>query len=293
MREEKIKNKKTIAKKALKIIGNIFLYLIIAMALFVLIISIMSKKDRDGTATIFGHQLRFVQSDSMEKCDLTDVSDFEIKSIRVKSCIFVDVVPESEEKKAEWYKDLEVGDVLTFKYVYSKQETITHRIVNIEEKQSGGYIITLEGDNKNAETDLLQQTIDTSLEDSPNYIIGKVTGQSYVLGVLVYAFKTPVGIVCFIIIPCLIIIAFEVIRLIRVFGKDKKEKLQAEKKKQDDEIEALKRQLAELQNQNHQTDSVESSELLPEEAELDGTLDSTIETSIEETESEKENQETI
>ncbi|MBR2375575.1 MAG: hypothetical protein IKA88_04735 [Clostridia bacterium] len=293
MSEEKIKNKKTIAKKALKIIGNIFLYLIIAMALFVLIISIMSKKDRDGTATIFGHQLRFVQSDSMEKCDLTDVSDFEIKSIRVKSCIFVDVVPESEEKKAEWYKDLEVGDVLTFKYVYSKQETITHRIVNIEEKQSGGYIITLEGDNKNAETDLLQQTIDTSLEDSPNYIIGKVTGQSYVLGVLVYAFKTPVGIVCFIIIPCLIIIAFEVIRLIRVFGKDKKEKLQAEKKKQDDEIEALKRQLAELQNQNHQTDSVESSELLPEEAELDRKPDSTIETSIEETESEKENQETI
>lgn len=291
MREEKIKNKKTIAKKALKIIGNIFLYLIIAMALFVLIISIMSKKDRDGTATIFGHQLRFVQSDSMEKCDLTDVSDFEIKSIRVKSCIFVDVVPESEEKKAEWYKDLEVGDVLTFKYVYSKQETITHRIVNIEEKQSGGYIITLEGDNKNAETDLLQQTIDTSLEDSPNYIIGKVTGQSYVLGVLVYAFKTPVGIVCFIIIPCLIIIAFEVIRLIRVFGKDKKEKLQAEKKKQDDEIEALKRQLAELQNQNHQTDSVETPEALPTDIKQDMVVSETKDATVIETDTQKENTE--
>lgn len=257
MSKEKIKDKKAIVKKVLKITGNVLVYLLMALALFVLVISITSKKDSDGTATVFGHQLRFVQSDSMEQCDLTDVSEFEIKSIRVKSCIFVEVVPESEEEKAEWYKNLKVGDVLTFKYVYSRQETITHRIVDIEEKQSGGYIITLEGDNKNAETDLLKQTIDTSLEDSPNYIIGKVTGQSYLLGVLVYAFRTPVGIVCLIIVPCLIIIAYEVIRLVRVFGKDKKEKQEAEKKKQDDEIEELKRQLAELQNKKNNSDSVE------------------------------------
>ena len=111
----------------------------------------------------------------------------------------------------------------------------------------------------------MQQTIDTSLTDSPNYIIGKVTGQSYVLGLLVYAFKTPVGIVCLIIIPCLIIIAFEVIRLVKVFGKDKKEKQQAEKKKQEDEIEELKRQLAELQNKKNDTAPVEVVETPPVE----------------------------
>lgn len=265
MSKENIKDKKAIVKKVLKITGNVLVYLLMAIAMFVLVISITSKKDSDGTATVFGYQLRFVQSDSMEECELTDVSNFEIKSIRVKSCVFVDVAPESEEEKAEWYKSLKVGDVLTFKYVYSRQETITHRIVNIEEKTTGGYIITLEGDNKNAETDLMQQTIDTSLTDSPNYIIGKVTGQSYVLGLLVYAFKTPVGIVCLIIIPCLIIIAFEVIRLVKVFGKDKKEKLQAEKKKQDDEIEELKRQLAELQNKKNDTVPVEVSETPPVE----------------------------
>lgn len=258
MSEKKIKDKKTIVKKVLKITGNVFLYLIIAIAMFVLIISITSKKDRDGTATIFGYQLRFVQSDSMEQCDLTDVSNFEIKSISVKSCIFIETVPESEAEKEAWYKDLKVGDVLTFKYVYSKQETITHRIVEIEEKQTGGYFITLEGDNKNSETKLLQQTIDTSLEDSPNYIIGKVTGQSYLLGVFVYALNTPVGIVCLIIIPCLIIVAFEVIRLVRVFGKGKKEKMKAEKKKQDDEIEELKRQLAELKNKTEGTTSADA-----------------------------------
>lgn len=287
MSKENIKDKKAIVKKVLKITGNVLVYLLMAIAMFVLIISITAKKDSDGTATVFGHQLRFVQSDSMEECELTDVSDFEIKSIRVKSCIFIDVAPESEEEKAEWYKNLKIGDVLTFKYVYSKQETITHRIVNIEEKETGGYIITLEGDNKNAETNLLQQTIDTSLEDSSNYIIGKVTGQSYFLGLLVYAFKTPVGIVCLIIIPCLIIIAFEIIRLVKVFGKDKKEKREAEKKKQDDEIEELKRQLAELQNVKNETAPVEVSEIKPTEIEKDISHSDTTDTTVIEMSSEE------
>lgn len=234
-------------KNALKIAGDVVLYIIIALALFVLIVSITAKKDSDGTATVFGKQLRFVQSDSMGKCELTDVSGYEIKSIPVKSCVFIEVVPENEAKKAEWYKSLKVGDVLTFKYVYTKQETITHRIVDIEQNGEGGYLITLEGDNKNSDSNLLKQTIDTSLTDSPNYVIGKVTGQSYLLGLLVYAFKTPVGIVCLIIIPCVIIIIFEVLRLVRVFGGEKKEKLKAERQNQANEIEELKRQLAALQ----------------------------------------------
>lgn len=233
--------------KVLRIVGDVFLFLLIAIAMFVLLISITSKKDADGTATVFGYQLRFVQSDSMAKCDLTDVSGYKIKSIPVKSCVFVEVAPDSDEEKEEWYQSLQVGDVLTFKYVYTKQETITHRIIQITPKATGGYLITLEGDNKTSETNLLTQTIDTSLTDSPNYIIGKVTGQSYVLGVVVYAFKSPVGIVCFIIVPCIIVIAFEVMRLVRVFGKEKKEKLKAHQERQASEIEELKRQLALLQ----------------------------------------------
>lgn len=263
--------KNEMLKKALKIAGDVLLYVLIAIALFVLVVSITSKKDSDGTATVFGRQLRFVQSDSMAECDLTDVSGYKIKSIPVKSCVFIEVVPEGEEEQAEWYADLEVGDVLTFKYVYTKQETITHRIIDIEKNGTGGYIITLEGDNKNSDSNLLTQTINTSLTDSPNYVIGKVTGQSYLLGVLVYAFKTPVGIVCLIIIPCLIIIAFEVMRLVRVFGSDKKEKMKAEQEKQANEIEELKRQLAALQqNRESIQDQAEESvkEIPPEEEQV-------------------------
>lgn len=247
----------TTVKKILRIVGDVLLYLIVAIAIFVLIISVTSKKDADGTATVFGRQLRFVQSDSMAKSDLTDVSGYEIKSIPVKSCVFIEVVPEDEAKKAEWYKNLKVGDVLTFKYLYTRQETITHRIIAIEQNGEGGYFITLEGDNKNSETNLLSQTINTSLEDSPNYVIGKVTGQSYALGLLVYAYKTPVGIVCLIILPCLIIIAFEVFRLVRLFGKEKQEKIKAERNEQANEIEELKRQLAALKSEKNGKDGGE------------------------------------
>lgn len=247
MGEEKRVKTKITAKKVLSIAGNILLYLILAIAVFVLIVSVTAKKDSDGTATVFGKQLRFVQSDSMEACDQTDVSAYKIKSIKVKSCVFIDVIPEDEAKREEWLKTVKVGDVLTFKYVYTKQETITHRVVKIEAKETGGYVITLEGDNKASDSEVLKQTIDTSQENSPNYIIGRVTGQSYLLGLLVYAFKQPIGMVCFVIVPCLIMIAFQIIRIVRTVSADKREKAALEEASRTNEIEELKRQLAALQ----------------------------------------------
>lgn len=241
--------KKTITGRIFGVIGNILLYIVIAIALFAVIVSITAKKDIDGTATIFNTQLRFVQSSSMEKCEETDVSKYKIKSIKVKSCIFIEVMPEDETKKAEWLDKIQIGDVLTFKYVYTKQETITHRVIEKEEKLTGGYIITLEGDNKGDGITLGKQVIDTSDDTSPNYIIGKVKGQSYILGLLVYALKSTVGIICLIIIPCLIVIAFQVIRIVRVASKDKKDKAEKTNKDQLNEIEELKRKLAILEEE--------------------------------------------
>lgn len=245
--EKKEKNSK--ARKVLRVVTDIFLFIVVALALFVLAISLTTKKDSDGAATVFGYQLRFVLSDSMAKCDETDVSGFEIKSIPVKSCVFVKVVPDGEAEREEWYRSLKEGDVLTFKYVYTRQETITHRIVEIEEKATGGRIITLAGDNKASESGVMKQVIDTSDVDSPNYIVGKVVGQSYVLGLLVYAFKSPVGIVCLVIVPSLIVIAFEIARIVKTVNEDKKEKIQAQRERDRSEIEDLKRQLVLLQQQ--------------------------------------------
>ena len=237
---------KNTCKTVVKIFANVLLYVFIAVCLFGVIVSITAKKDADGTATIFGKQMRFVQSQSMEKCDLTDVSDFKIKDIPVKSLIFIDVVPKDAKEADAWYKDLDEGDVLTFKYVYVTQETITHRITSIKEKPTGGYIIELEGDNKNSDSSTLKQTIDTSLVDSPNYVIGKVTGKSYLLGLLVYALKTPVGLICIVILPATVVLLFEVLNIIKIVNADKNKTI---KDKQQLEIEELKRKLKELEEE--------------------------------------------
>ena len=239
--------------KALQIAGDVLFCLIIAFALFVLIISVSAKRDADGTANVFGYQLRFVRSGSMEKCDQTDVSGYKIKSIPVKSCVFIKKAPAPDDQQAlnEWCSALSVGDVLTFQYskygaANIQDKVITHRIVKIEPKE-GGYIITLEGDNKNDTGSVGQQVIDTTKADGLDYIIGKVEGQSYFLGLCVYALKSPIGLIFIIIVPCMIVIAYEVIKIITVLNKDKKDRQQQEKTAKEDEIALLRKQLEELQ----------------------------------------------
>lgn len=239
-----------VLKKTLKILGNVVLYLFMFVALFSVIVSVVSKKDGDGTATLFGYQMRFVQSQSMEKSEnSTDVSMYDIQDIRMKSIIFIEVVPSDPEEAKDWYEDLEVGDVLTFKYVYTKQETITHRIVRIVPKDDGsGYMIWLNGDNKAADSSTMEQYIDTSLaETSPNYVIGKVVGQNYLLGSLIHALKKPVGLICIIIVPCVAVIVLEVLRIVSVINEEKKQKVKEEQAEKQNEIDELKKMVARLQ----------------------------------------------
>lgn len=241
-------DKKINLKKIWNIVSNVLLYLFIGICIIGVVITITAKKDVDGTATIFGAQMRVVISPSMEACELTDVSEYKIKDIPVGSVVFIQVVPKEQTAAEKWYSDLEVGDVLTFKYVYTRQETITHRIVEIEEKPTGGYIISLEGDNKNSDSGTLKQVIDTSL-DSPNYVIGKVTGQSYLIGLFITALRSPLGLILIVIVPSLVIIGFEVAKILKVVNADKQKKDQEEKEKQQSELDELKRKLAALEAQ--------------------------------------------
>ena len=250
-----------------KIAGNVLLYVVLAIALFVVVLSIATKKDADGAATVFGKQIRIVRSDSMEKCEETDVSGFDIKDLPIKTLLVIDVVPTDAEEAKEWYKLVREGDVLTFRYKYTEQVTITHRVIKITEKE-GGYIIELAGDNKASE-DTLTQVIDTSDTESYNYVIGKVVWANFPLGWLVYALKTPVVVVCAIIIPCLIIIVLEIIKIVNVLGDGKREKIREEARQKEEEIEALKRRLAALESQENQ-ENIENIEKRNQEIETDG-----------------------
>ena len=201
-------------RRALAIAANTFIYVFCVLCLALLTFTVFSKRNADGAVDLLGYEMRIVLSGSMEKHPDVNVSEYKIKDIRTGSMVFVQLVPDDETKAEEFYSKMKVGDVLTFRYVVAqRQETITHRIVDVQPKDIGGYIITLRGDNvSNGATG--EQVIDTADVNSPNYVIGKVTGKSFLFGRFVYSLKTPLGLALLIIIPCSIIIVWHVIKII-------------------------------------------------------------------------------
>ena len=237
-----------LAKKVFKIASYVLLYTALAIGALAVLFSLASKKGETGAVQVFGYQLLTVESSSMEKNPNTDVSDYDVKGIPQHSLVFVQSKPKDTQKRQEWYSSLKVGDVLSFRYRYVTQVTVTHRITKITDNGTGGYLIELRGDNAADRNSF--QTINTSLdESSPNYIIGKVTGQSRFLGKLLYAIQTPPGMTFIIIVPCIVIIVLEILRLVSVFGKNEKKKLLEEQRIKDAEIEHLKKRVAELEEE--------------------------------------------
>lgn len=243
-KEKDVEQKKPLALRIVNIALNVLFVCFFILCMVALFVSLTTKTSPDGAARMFGHELRLVVSESMEKSEETDVSGYKIKDIPLHSLIFIETVPEDEAEAQEWYGNLKIGDVLTFRYVYTTQETITHRIVSIEPNDGGGYTISLQGDNKGTADGVLTQVIDTSATDSLNYVIGKVTGKSVALGYVITAVQSPWGIIFIVIVPCLIIIVFEIIRIVGIFSQKKKDAQREEQQRKDDEIAELKRQLA-------------------------------------------------
>lgn len=247
-------------KKIGNIVLNVLLYIFLIICILSVIVTVISKRDSDGAAEIFGYQMRIVTSDSMAKCEYTDVSDFDIKDIPIRSMVFVKMVPDDPDEATEFYRSLDEGDVLTFRYVYTTQVTITHRITSIIEKETGGFIIELAGDNKSSEDGQMVQTIDTSVLNSPNYVIGKVVGQAYLFGAIMSFLMQPIGIILLIIAPCFIIISIEVVKIIRTLNADKKKREQDEREQKDNELEELRRRLAELEKEKNETPPAQTTE---------------------------------
>ena len=234
-------------KKIGKIVLDIVLYVFLAICIFLVFVTVLSKRDSDGAAEVFGYQMRVVTSNSMSKSEYTDVSDYKIKDIPIRSMVFVKTVPDDPNEANAFYSSLKVGDVLTFRYVYTTQVTITHRITSITEKETGGFIIELEGDNKSSEDGQLTQVIDTSIPNSTNYVIGKVTGQARLFGLIMSFLMKPAGIILLIILPCAIIILIEVLKIVNMMAADKRLREQEELDKKESELEELRRRLAEME----------------------------------------------
>ena len=258
-------------KKISNIVLNVLMYIFLAICIFAMVFTIFSKKDADGAATLFGYQMRIVETPSMAKNPETDVSGFKIKSIPKNSMIFVETVPDDPAEAETWYGELREGDVLTFRYVYATQVTITHRITKITDltAQGKGYIIELAGDNKSENSDQMEQTIYTAETNSMNYVIGKVTGQSKILGFVLSLLKNPFGIIFIVIIPCFIIILLEVLKIVGVLTANKKKREQEINQKKDSELEELRQRLAQLEKLTKSADEKTDSKEEPSEKEVE------------------------
>ena len=247
-------------KKIRDIALNVLMYVFLSICILSVLLTVLSKKDTDGAANIFGYQMRVVTSNSMAKSEFVDVSSFDIKDIPIRSMLFIKLMPEDPSEANEWYGGLRKGDVLTFRYVYTTQVTITHRITNIYEKDTGGYIIELSGDNKNSEDGQLIQVIDTSIPNNTDYVIGKVVGQAKLFGSLMSFLMQPIGIILVIILPCLAIILFEVLKIIKMVVSDRDQKKMEEIERRDRELEALRRKISELEKSNDHKPSTEAAD---------------------------------
>ena len=117
-------------KKLTNIVTNVLLCVFLVIAILSVLLTIFSYKDADGAAELFGYQMRVVTSDSMAKSEFTDVSDFEIKDIPLRSMVFVKTVPKDAEKAEQWYRSLQAW-VLGF--------IIAHRGWRVKGRKKKGY----------------------------------------------------------------------------------------------------------------------------------------------------------
>lgn len=217
-------------KKTFNIVKTVLLWAIVALAVFMMIFTIISvttfnRNDRD----LLGYKAYIVNSDSMAATDF-----------KAGDLIFVKEVPSSE---------LREGDIITFISQDSDSfgEVITHKIRKVTTDANGNrgfitYGTTTDKDDKTIVTDL--------------YVLGKYTSHLPNVGTFFNFLKTPQGYFVCIFIPFMALILYQGINCVRLFKRYKDEQnaeIEAERDellKMKEELKALKEQLENKAEEN-------------------------------------------
>lgn len=211
-------------KKVLNIISNIFVWLIVAVAVCMMIFTVISvnifdRSDRE----IFGYSAYIVMSDSMSKTDF-DAGDL----VLIKN-----VEPST----------LKEGNIIA--YVSQNQdnygETVTHKIRSLTQNANGepGFVTygTTTGND------------DSSVVTYP-YILGKYQGHIPKIGAFFHFLKTIPGYVICILMPFALLIVFQGINCVKLFRQYRAEQMteiQAERARLEKEREEAAEMLKQLQ----------------------------------------------
>lgn len=195
----------------MKILKNIFVWLFVALAVFMMIFTIVSVSTFDrADRSLFGYKAFIVLSDSMSK---TDFSAGDLVLVK-------EVDPST----------LQEGDIIAYTSQNTSNygETVTHKIRKLTTDANGepGFI------TYGTTTDTDDETVVTY-----PYVLGKYSCHIPKVGTFFQFLKSTPGYIVCVLIPFLLLILLEGIRCIRLFRKYKAEQ-QAELQAERDKIEA-------------------------------------------------------
>ena len=234
--------------KVLKIIRNVAVWLVVALAAGMMIFTIVSVPTFDrNDRSLFGYKAFIVLTDSMSKTDF-DAGDL----------VLVKEVDPSTLKE---------GDIIAYISQNSENfgKTVTHKIRKLTTDADGqpGFV------TYGTTTDTDDETIVTY-----PYILGKYSKHIPKVGTFFQFLKTTPGYIVCILIPFLLLILLEGIRCIRLFRKYKAEQqaaLQEERKKIEAERAEAQRMMQELLQMKAQMAQSSSEQKAPDEGSSDNT----------------------
>ena len=197
--------------KALNIIRSILVWLMVALAVFMMIFTVVSVSTFDrADRNLFGYKAFIVLSDSMSKTDFS-----------AGDLVLVKEVDPSTLKE---------GDIIAYTSQNTSNygETVTHKIRKLTTDANGepGFV------TYGTTTDTDDETVVTY-----PYVLGKYQGRIPKVGTFFQFLKSTPGYIVCILVPFLLLILLEGIRCIRLFRKYKAEQ-QAELQAERDKIEA-------------------------------------------------------
>ena len=209
--------------KALKIIRNIAVWLVVILTVCMMIFTVVSVSTFDrADRSIFGYKAFIVLSDSMSK---TDFSAGDLVLVKEVDC-----------------STLREGDIISYTSQNTSNygETVTHKIRSLTEDANGqpGFV------TYGTTTDTDDETIVTY-----PYVLGKYQTSLPKVGTFFQFLKTTPGYIVCILIPFLILILTEGIRCIRLFRKykdEQKAELRAEREQIEAERAETRRMMQEL-----------------------------------------------
>lgn len=184
-------------KKILHTITSVIMYSIFLVLIFVGLILVMYIIDVKKNASSGVYKPPLFSA-------YVIVSPSMVPTINVQDAIII--------KRVE-AEDIKKGDIITFTSTDSRYSgvTITHRVVGIEKTSSGKYMFRTKGDNNNTE--------DATLVGE-EHLNGKVILKIPMIGYIQYFLSQAYGWIIAIVIPCLGIIIYDIIKVVKLIRKN-------------------------------------------------------------------------